>query len=167
MVKKKKSQDNANKIVLIAAIIIVFLTICSSVYFLGKSNGYQKRTTELENKELELGREQSRLSTWEGNLKGRENNLSQTLFNMTECQDNSKQLDNCNAKLDIPSKFDFIIPLYYSHTEIQFMIISITLIFPITLALFQFAIKDKEIKIVINWILIIILLFILVVMGIN
>jgi ABC-type uncharacterized transport system fused permease/ATPase subunit len=164
----KKKNDNGIIIVsIVVASIIVLLIIGGLVYSLGKSNGYERRNSELREYQLNLEKEDSRIALWEGDLVKRENQLNQTLLNISDYQDKKKDLEICQSKLSEPSEFNFIIPLYYSHTEIQMIIISIVLIFPLTLALFQIVIKDKDIKILINWVLIVILLFILIAIGVN
>ena len=148
--KQKKNQNKSVIISIVIASMIVLIILGSLIYLWGKSEGYEKRGFELEEEQLESGREASRLSSWERDLFEREENLSQTLFNISDYQNKKKELGDCKDKLEDPAKFNFIVPFYYSHTEIGWLIISITLIFPITLALFQVVIKDKDLRIFVD-----------------
>ena len=59
---------------------IVLIILGSLIYLWGKSEGYEKRGFELEEEQLESGREASRLSSWERDLFEREDNLQSNVL---------------------------------------------------------------------------------------
>ena len=175
MVKQKKQSD---KIVITILSFVVLILLFSLIaifigYQWGKGNGHEQYTKENNAKIQELNGREKSLQTWAQDLSRRESNLNNTEQTISTCYSNLQNLTQnyteCKQKLDNPESYIF--NLNYSYNEINVLLISIfiylIIYLPISLTLFKVIIENKDIRLIVNIVVFVILVASIIVMGIE